>query len=101
MTLHATVPPGADADIDLDLSRRLFVETMRAASVEDLTSAIRTACKQGHGHWQDPTPASSHARPATHLFEIAFLRLTAIGTTPEEAARNWRRAALNQIEEAA
>jgi hypothetical protein len=75
-----------------------FLSVHAESPVDQLTAAIRAHCQSGWGHWQDPAPGGTEGRPATHLFEIAFLGLTATGTTPEEAARNWRRCALNQTD---
>lgn len=85
---------------DPDLARRCksFAIANRAAPVDRLTAMIRARCARGEGHWQEPAPGGPHGRPATHLFEISFLGQTAIGTTPQEAARNWRTCALKQIE---
>lgn len=78
---------------------RRFVRAVRHADVDSLTEAIRRECQSGLGHWQEPGPAPRDtARPATHLYEIALFGQTAIGITPQEAARNWRRCALTQIE---
>jgi hypothetical protein len=82
--------------------RAAFARAVRDMPETELSDTIRLRCVQGGGHWQNPAPldhpGGPTGRPATHLFEISFLGLTATGTSPTEAARNWRRCALNQIE---
>ena len=88
---------------DMATRRATFARTLEHAPLDALTAAIRHACQRGFGHWQDPEPvhtarAGVTARPATHLFEISFLGLTAIGHGADEAARNWRRLALAEAD---
>lgn len=89
---------GFSDDPDLARRCRCFALANRTAPVDRLTAMIRARCQQGEGHWQEPAPGGAHGRPATHLFEVSFLGQSAIGTSPQEAARNWRRAALTRIE---
>ena len=79
-----------------DLSR--FARAMRNTPIDILTRTISQMCRLGHGFWQDPGTAGTSPRPATHLYEIQLFGQSANGTTPEEAARNWRTCALKQIE---
>ena len=90
-------PPPAPADPMADM-RRTFARATRNTPIPLLTSMIAQACRAGDGHWQDPAPGGPIGRPATHLFEIQLYGQTASGTTPEEAANNWRTCALKQIE---
>jgi len=81
-------------DAVLAWQRARFMQLHADATLPELVAIIRTACKEGQGIWQEPTPVtgglSSTARPATHLYEIHFLGLSAVGATPDEAVRNWR-----------
>jgi hypothetical protein len=61
--------------------------------------ALRQACGNGFGDWLVPEDATNrHIRPATHLVEIHVLGVQGVGLTVEEAARSWRRAALNTVQ---
>lgn len=74
------------------------------APLDALVMALQQACRNGFGCWLVPeTDADQQIRPATHLVEIQLLGVQGIGLTVEEAARNWRRCALNltQAEDAA
>lgn len=99
---HPAPAPPASAPLaaDLDDMRRLVL-AMRNAPIDQLTRTLAVLCRMGNGHWQEPSPGGATGRPATHLYEIQIYGQSAIGTTPEEAARNWRTCALKQIEEAA
>lgn len=77
---------------------RTFVLAIRNTPQPLLTSLIAQACRAGDGHWQEPSPGGPIGRPATHLFEIQLHGQSAFGTTPQEAAQNWRTCALKQIE---
>lgn len=95
-----TPPPAALIDAtasDQDNLRR-FALAMRASPIDILTRTIAQMCRLGDGFWQDPGTAVTSTRPATHFYEIHLFGQTAIGTTPEEAAHNWRTCALKQIE---
>lgn len=65
------------------------------APLDALVLALRETCRNGWGDWMLPTDAGTSARPATHLVEIHILGVQGTGLTVEEAANNWRRAALN------
>ena len=88
-------PQGADSE---EAMRRTFAQATRATPLPLLTQMIETTCRAGGGHWQAPSPGGPTGRPATHLYEIQLFGQSAIGTTAEEAAKNWRTCALNQIE---
>jgi hypothetical protein len=69
------------------------------APLDALILALQQACRNGFGSWLVPeTDADQQIRPATHLVEIQVLGAQGIGLTVEEAARNWRRCALNLIQ---
>lgn len=88
-----------DGLIEADLAdrRACFAEPLRHAPLDVLLDAVRQACTGGFGIWTEPDQPATH-RPATHLFEIHLLGLTATGASPAEAARNWRHAVLAQID---
>ncbi|NEX45210.1 hypothetical protein [Pseudotabrizicola algicola] len=82
--------------------RSRFARATRATPLPLLTQIIAQTCRAGFGHWQAPAPHCDLAggpigRPATHLYEIQLFGQSASGTTPEEAAKNWRTCALNQL----
>lgn len=91
------VPPGLDDWVATQ--RRMltnFLGAVEHAPLDALTLALRQACGNGFGDWLVPEEATlHHIRPATHLVEIHVLGVAGTGLTVEEAARNWRRAALN------
>lgn len=91
--------------IDTDLALRLLAESVRDAPLTLLADTLRMVCvDMGHGDWLDPAPGGATTatgtthRPATHLVEIHLHGITGTGATPEEAAKNWRLCALNQID---
>jgi hypothetical protein len=106
----AEAPPGHDAasldtpglDDWVATQRRMltnFVGAVQEAPLDALTLALRQACGNGFGDWLIPETASPrHPRPATHLVEIHVLGVHGTGLTVEEAARNWRRAALAMLQ---
>lgn len=80
------------------VAQRTLANLARAvadAPLDALVLALRETCRNGWGDWMLPTDASASARPATHLVEIHILGVQGTGLTVEEAANNWRRAALN------
>ncbi|XAI95584.1 hypothetical protein [Nostoc phage Nsp-JY21] len=88
-------PDGADSQHAM---RRNLALATRATPLPLLTQIIAQTCRTGLGHWQEPSPGGPTGRPATHLYEIQLFGQSANGTTAEEAAKNWRTCALNQIE---
>lgn len=84
------------AGADLDLSLRLFLEWLGNGPADDLAILLEWFCDQGHGHWQNPSAGGPIGRPATHLFEVSLLGVSATGTTAPEAAQNWRTCARRQ-----
>lgn len=116
LTPHHTTPPPTDAAslIPMDQIDAWVAEAnhdalvnligaLEHAPLDVLLMALHQACLNGYGSWLVPTDASTSARPATHLVEIQVLGVQGVGLTAEEAARNWRRAAVNltQAEDAA
>jgi hypothetical protein len=82
--------------------RAAFVLAVAEAPLDVLVDAIRTACLRGFGLWQEPPkpqPGRSPLRPATHLYEINLFGISGVGHDVTEAARSWRRAALNSLSE--
>lgn len=76
-----------------------FLGPVEHAPLDVLTDALKQACSKGFGDWLVPEDASMrHLRPATHLVEIHVLGVGGTGLTVEEAARNWRRAALATVQ---
>ena len=72
-----------------------FVATLEHAPRDALILALKQQCKNGFGDWLVPEDATSrHLRPATHLVEIRVFGVPGVGFTEEQAARNWRKAAL-------
>ena len=109
MNTAAAVTPdpatfGLSADLDdwaATQARMLtnVVTALEHAPLDALLLALRQACKNGFGDWMVPDEASMrHLRPATHLVEIHVLGVQGVGLTTEEAARNWRKAALATTE---
>lgn len=109
--LAAIATPGWDQTImtgpqDLEdwvaVQRRMLsnvVLGLEHAPLDALILALRQACQNGFGDWLVPDPRDAQTpdritRPATHLVEIHVLGQQGVGLTVEEAARNWRRAAL-------
>ena len=81
-----------------------LIAALEHAPLDALVLALEQACRNGFGLWMVPeTTDRQKVRPATHLVEIQVLGVQGVGLTVEEAARNWRRAALNltQAEDAA
>lgn len=76
----------------------MFARATRNTPLPMLVKLIAQACRVGNGHWQAPSPGGPTGRPATHLFEIQLFGVHSVGFTAEEAAKNWRTCALNQIE---
>lgn len=73
-----------------------LIGALEHAPLDVLILALRQACQNGFGSWLVPEDAaSSQIRPATHLVEIQVLGAQGVGLTVEEAARNWRRTAIN------
>lgn len=65
------------------------------APLDALILALQQQCQNGFGVWLVPEQASNHhLRPATHLVEINLLGQQGVGFTVQEAAQNWRKAAL-------
>jgi hypothetical protein len=76
-----------------------FVGAVEHAPLDALILALQQACKNGFGDWLVPEDLpAAHKRPATHLVEIHVLGLAGVGLTVDEAARNWRRAALASVQ---
>lgn len=75
-----------------------LARAVRDLDVDALAETLRIACLRGAGHWQGPAPGGPIGRPATHLFEISLFGVIGTGTTPQEAAHNWRHCALTQID---
>lgn len=88
--------PAPDDDQAINLA--IVARAVRDLDAHTLTDTLRVTCLRGAGHWQDPSPGGPIGRPATHLFEISLHGVIGTGTTPQEAAHNWRRCALNQID---
>lgn len=88
------LPPETEVQLRHDLATRL-----EHAPLDALILALRQTCATGLGVWLVPEQATDRAlRPATHLVEISIFGAQGTGLTVEEAARNWRRAALNLTE---
>jgi hypothetical protein len=105
-TAHTPQPDPALDDWVATQQRMLanLVAALEFAPLDALVLALQQACKNGFGDWLIPEEASMrHLRPATHLVEIHVLGVSGTGLTTEEAARNWRRAALSltRVEDAA
>jgi hypothetical protein len=81
-----------------------FVGAVEQAPLDALILALQQACKNGFGDWLVPEDLhTAHRpdhvrRPATHLVEIHVLGIQGVGLTVDEAARNWRRAALASVQ---
>jgi hypothetical protein len=76
-----------------------FLGAVEQSPLDVLVVALKQACGNGFGDWLVPEEASMrHLRPATHLVEIHVLGVGGFGPTVEEAARNWRRAAMAMVQ---
>lgn len=70
-----------------------FLARMEHAPADALVTVLQRLCDRGAGCWTPPQTAA-RSRPATHQHEISLWGLLGAGPTPEEAAVNWRIAAL-------
>lgn len=84
----------AAMDQDESLARRLFLGATEGMADDALALRLRELCALGHGNWQPPSQGGPFGRPATHLFEVQLLGVTATGTTAPECAHNWRTVAM-------
>lgn len=77
---------------------RNFLSGVATSPLDVVADRLAEACRNGFGTWLRPTPVQrgrDPIRPTTHLHEINVFGVTGTGATPDEAARSWRRAALN------
>jgi hypothetical protein len=103
---HSAADPTAIADWADDQARaRLaeFMAIMQDKPLDVLATAIRAACDRGFGIWMVPEEFCKrpHHRPGTHMVEIALFGAPGTGLSLIEAARSWRIAATELLQEVA